>query len=50
MYGSETWVLAKRSPQSMESAEMRFLASVKGRTGIDKVSNHDIRSELGIYN
>jgi hypothetical protein len=29
---------------------MRILTSVKGCTGLDKISNHDIRSEFGILN
>jgi hypothetical protein len=47
MHGSETWVLAKRSPQNVESAESRLPRFAKGFIRIVKISNHVIRSELG---
>jgi hypothetical protein len=48
-YGNETWILAKRSVRSIESAELKFLRYVKRCTRPDKISNHDVRSELGTY-
>jgi hypothetical protein len=48
MYGSEIWILTNRSLQNIESAEMRFLISTKIFTRLDKISNHDIRPELGV--
>jgi hypothetical protein len=48
MSGSETWVLTERSLRSSESAEMRFLTLCEGYIKLDKISNHDIRSEFGI--
>ena len=41
LYGSETWVTTKRDITCLEAAEMRFLRSVTGYTGLDK-----IRSEV----
>jgi len=32
LYGSETWVTAKRDMTRLEAAEMRFVRSVKGYT------------------
>jgi hypothetical protein len=49
MYHSETCVLTIRSPFSVESVRLRFLTLVKGCTRLDQLSDHDIRSELGIY-
>jgi hypothetical protein len=48
MYGDETWVETKRSLRSVETAETRFLRSVKDCSRLDKVSSHDMRSELGV--
>jgi hypothetical protein len=49
MYGSETWIITKRSLQLVESAETRFLRSVKECSRLDKISTHGIWSELGVY-
>jgi hypothetical protein len=46
LYGSETWVTAKRDMTRLEAAEMRFLRSVKGYTRLDKIRNKVIRKEL----
>jgi transcriptional antiterminator len=46
VHGRETWVLTKKSPQNVESAEMKFHRLVKSCTRLDKLSNHDLRSEL----
>jgi hypothetical protein len=48
MHGRETWILTKKSPQNIESAELKFLRVVKRYTGLDKISNHYyFGSELG---
>jgi hypothetical protein len=49
MYGSEWWALTNRSLQRKYVVEMRFLKPVKGCTRLDKITNHDTKSELGIY-
>ena len=36
LYGSETWITTKRDMTRLEAAEMRFLRSVTGYTGLDK--------------
>jgi hypothetical protein len=46
LYGSETWVTAKRDMTGLEAAEMRFLRSVKGCTRLDKIRSEVIRKEL----
>ena len=48
LYGSETWVTTKRDMTRLEAAEMRFLRSVTGYTGLDKIRNEVIRKELEI--
>jgi len=48
LYGSETWVTAKRDMTRLEAAEMRFLRSVKGYTRLDKMRSEVIRKELEI--
>jgi len=46
LYGSDTWVTTKRDMTRLEAAEMRFLRSVKGYTGLDKIRSEVIRKEL----
>jgi hypothetical protein len=48
LYGSETWVTAKRDMTRPEAADMRFLRSVKGYTRLDKIRREIIRKELEI--
>ena len=48
LYGSETWVTTKRDMTGLEAAEMRFLRSVTGYTGLDKIRSEAIRKELEI--
>jgi hypothetical protein len=48
LYGSETWVTAKRDMTGLEAAEMRFLRSVTGYTRLDKIRSEVIRKELEI--
>ena len=47
-YGSETSVTTKREMTRLEAAEMRFLRSVMGYTGVDKIRRDVIRKELEI--
>jgi nitrate reductase alpha subunit len=49
LYGSETWVTAKRDMTRLEAAEMRFIRSVKGYTGLDKMRSEMITKELEIF-
>jgi hypothetical protein len=46
LYGSETWVTAKRDMTGLDAAEMRFITSVKGYTRLDKIRGEVIRKEL----
>ena len=48
LYGTETWVTAKRDMTRLEAAEMRFLRSVKGYTRLDRIRSDVIRKELEI--
>ena len=48
LYGSKTWVTTQRDMTRLEAAEMRFLRSVTGYTGLDKVRSEDKRQELEI--
>ena len=48
LYGSETWVTAKRDMTGLEAAEMRFLRSVTRHTRLDNIRSEVIRKELEI--
>jgi molybdopterin-guanine dinucleotide biosynthesis protein len=48
LYGNETWVTTKRDMTGLETAEMRFLRSVKGYTRLDKIRIEVTRKELEI--
>jgi hypothetical protein len=48
LYGSETWTLRERDWNRIQAAEMKYLRTVKGCTGLDQIRNEDIRNELGI--
>ena len=48
VYGSETWITAKRDMTRLEDAEMRFLRIVTGYTRLDKIRSEVIRKELEI--
>jgi hypothetical protein len=41
--------MRKRDMHELRAAEMRFLRSVRGCTRLDKISNEDIRKELGVF-
>jgi hypothetical protein len=49
MYGSEAWTIKKRDTSGIQSAEMKFLRSVKGCARMDHVRNEEIRTELEMY-
>jgi hypothetical protein len=49
MYGSEVWTIKKKDISRIQSAEMKFLRSVKGCTRMDHIRNEEIRTELEIY-
>jgi hypothetical protein len=49
MYGSEARTIKKKGISRIQSAEMKFLRSVKGCTRIDHIRNAEIRTELEIY-
>ena len=46
LYGSETRVTTTRDMTGLEAAEMRFLRSVKGYTGLDKIRSEVMRKEV----
>ena len=48
LYGSETWVTAKRDMTGLEDAEMCFLRSVTEYTRLDRIRSEVIRKELKI--
>lgn len=49
LYGSETWVDKTSYRNNIQSAEMRFLRSVKGYSLKDKIRNEEIRQKLNIF-
>jgi hypothetical protein len=49
MYGSKAWTIKKNDISRIQSAEMRFLRSVKGCTRMDHIRNEEIRTELEMY-
>jgi hypothetical protein len=48
LYGSEKWVTTKRDMTLLESAEMRFLRSVKEYKTLDKIKSEVIIKELEV--
>ena len=48
LYGSKTCVTTTQDMTGLEAAEMRFLRSVIGYTGLDKIRSEVIRKELKI--
>jgi hypothetical protein len=43
LYGSETWKLRKRDWNRIPAAEMKYLRTVKGCTGLDQIRNEDMK-------
>ena len=50
MHGSESWVTNTKHKQIIQTAEMKFLRSVKRCSRLDRIRNENIREELKIYN
>jgi hypothetical protein len=48
MYGSEAWITKKKDISRIQSAEMKFLRSVKRCTRMDHIRN-EIRTEFEMY-
>jgi hypothetical protein len=49
IYGSEAWKIKKKDTSRIQSAEIKFLRSVKGCTRMVHIRNEEIRTELEIY-
>jgi hypothetical protein len=49
MYGSEAWTIKKNYISRIQSAEMKFLRSVKGCARMDHIRNEEIGTELEMY-
>ncbi|KAJ4431066.1 hypothetical protein ANN_19659 [Periplaneta americana] len=47
-YIIETWIPTQRQISTIQSAEMRFLRSIKGCTRLDRIRSDEIREELNI--
>jgi hypothetical protein len=47
-YGSEVWVLNKKECQPLETAQVKFLRSLLGLTGLDHPRNTTIREKLKV--
>jgi hypothetical protein len=48
-YGSEIRASKQREWNIIQTAEIKYLRTVKGCTGTDHLRNEDIRNELGIF-
>jgi hypothetical protein len=46
LYGSKNWVLAENDKNRVQATEMRFLRSLLGVTGQDRLSNEAIRETI----
>ena len=46
VYGSESWVMNRRSSSRIKSVEMKFLRRTKGCTKLDHIKNEEIKREL----
>jgi ribonucleotide reductase alpha subunit len=49
-YASETWTLRSRDKQRLEAAQMTFMRSLCGVTRRDRLTNTDLRTQLGEIN
>ena len=48
LYGAESWAPRKKDYRQMETCEMKYLRSVKGRVILDHIKNEDIKQELKV--
>ena len=48
-YAAGTWTTTKRLESRIQSAEMKFLRSIEGKTRKDRVRNEEIRKRTGIW-
>ena len=46
LYGSETWIQTQKYINKIQTAEMKFLRSIKGCSILGKIKNWEIRKEL----
>jgi hypothetical protein len=44
-FGNEAWVLKKREEQCLETAQIKFLRHLLGKTKLDKEKNQCIRGK-----
>jgi hypothetical protein len=48
LYGSEVWITNQKQQNLIIAVEMKYLASVKGCSRIDRFRNEDVRNELNV--
>jgi hypothetical protein len=47
LYGSESWIITEKQKQNIQTAEMKYLRRVIGKTRRDKIRNEMIKMNLG---
>jgi hypothetical protein len=48
LYGAETWATTLKDESGLQSAEMRTLRAIVGKTKLDKIRNEKIRQQIGV--